>query len=158
MLNRCRHTRGMIVTVLLLLLMVVPVYAQETAEGIRQEDIKVEYASYRPDHLVPGPAKAMTISVLPENKLEISNWIVDGGCITSEQMRVKSVAQGADGIVTINLVLTLDGAPCKAFFQKVTKTTVQLPEAGRYKIRFFVHELYGTQGEVLVDAQEVFVK
>lgn len=158
MLKRWCGKAGVVVLVVLLTV-AMPVYAQETATGEceRKAGLRFEYTSYRADSPVGMRANEMQLAVRAGNRLEISNWIIDGGCITSEQMKVTMGEELPDGTKVLTLSLTLDGSPCKAFFQKMTKTTVQLPGPGKYKVRFSLHELYWPSGERLLSEKEIVV-
>lgn len=89
--------------------------------------------------------------------IKISGSFIDGGCITKEMLTLKSVEKGDNDITIVNLLLTLEGQPCKAFFKKGFQATLKVPEPGTYKVRFWLNERYHNNGDKLKAEKSVEV-
>ena len=119
--------------------------------------VKLESYSSRDANSLSGPINKIELQSLPGNKVEVKGVFIDGGCITAEKMRVKSTEKLENGVTVVNMVLDLEGQPCKAMFMKEFQAVLQMPVAGTYKVRLWLNELYYPEGEKLRDEQVVTI-
>ena len=127
------------------------------AAGDVPGEVKLESYSSRDAVSLTGPINKIELQSLAGNKVEVKGFFSDGGCITAEKMRVKSTEKLENGVTVVNLVLDLEGQPCKAMFMKEFQAVLQMPVAGTYKVRLWLNELYYPEGEKLRDEQVVTV-
>ena len=127
------------------------------AAGDVPGEVKLESYSSRDAVSLTGPINKIELQSLAGNKVEVKGFFSDGGCITAEKMRVKSTEKLENGVTVVNLVLDLEGQPCKAMFMKEFQAVLQMPVAGTYKVRLWLNELYYPEGEKLRDEQVVAV-
>lgn len=90
--------------------------------------------------------------------IKITGSFIDGGCIDKEMLTLKSVEKGDNGSTVVNLLLTLEGQPCKAYFKKGFESTLQVPEPGTYKVRLWLNERYHNNGDKLMAEKNVEVR
>ena len=127
------------------------------AAGDELGKVKLESYSSRDANSLSGPINKIQLQAVAGNKVEVKGFFSDGGCITAEKMRVKSTEKLENGITVVNLLLELDGKPCKAMFMKEFQAVLQMPAAGTYKVRLWLNELYYPEGEKLRDEQVIDV-
>ncbi len=127
------------------------------AAGDVPGEVKLESYSSRDAVSLTGPINKIELQSLAGNKVEVKGFFSDGGCITAEKMRVKSTEKLENGVTVVNLVLDLEGQPCKAMFMKEFQAVLQMPVAGTYKVRLWLNELYYPEGEKLRDEQVVTI-
>jgi hypothetical protein len=113
---------------------------------------QLEYQTYRVDAMKPS-----ALTSLGDGKVQLVVNIIDGGCITKETVTVKSVETAGNGVTVLHLLYTLEGQPCKAFFTRELKASMQLPQPGTYQIKLWINELYKNQGEVLSGTKEITI-
>ena len=127
------------------------------AAGDEPGEVKLESYSSHDANSLTGPINKIQLQALAGNKVEMKGFFSDGGCITAEKMRVKSTEKLEDGVTVVNMVLELEGKPCKAMFMKEFQAVLQMPALGTYKVRFWLNELYYPEGEKLRDEQVVTI-
>ena len=101
---------------------------------------------------------AFRVSSLGNNRLQLKGCLVGGGCITTENLSIKSVQKLDDNSARVTLLLTLDGEPCKALFAKSVDAVLHVPGPGLYQIKMLVNERYYPNGERLWHEREVRVE
>jgi hypothetical protein len=103
-------------------------------------------------------SERMAIVQLGKNRLRIAGCISGGGCITDENLSIKSVEKLDDTSTRVTLLLNLDGQPCKGFFARRIDAVLNVPGPGTYHIRTLVNERFYPQGERLWNEREVRVE
>ena len=127
------------------------------AAGDVPSEVELESYSSHDANSLSGSINKIQLQAIAGNKVEVKGAFIDGGCITAETMRVKSLEKLENGITVVNLVLELEGKPCKAMFMKEFQAVLQMPASGAYKVRLWLNELYYPEGEKLRDEQVVAV-
>lgn len=101
--------------------------------------------------------RKLEVDATGNRTIKISGSFIDGGCIDKEMLTLKSVEKGDNDSTVVNLLLTLEGQPCKGFFKKGFQATLQVPEPGTYKVRLWLNERYHNNGDKLQAEKSVEV-
>jgi hypothetical protein len=148
-------TREIFTAMLVLLLAAALVWPAAAASGAEAAgQYKLTYRTAPGD----GFAKSFAATALAgENKIVVAACYTEGGCISAEELTVKAAGRGEDGATVVDLLLTLDGSPCKGMFARKLQAVLETPAPGPYRVRLWLKQLYYGDGERLLGQQDVAV-
>ena len=133
------------------LLVVAPVFS----DAPWMENVLTGFESHRTAD--DRPFFQMELVPLTGGPVRLSVIVPDGGCIESDTLVVSSLKDGE--IREIDLLYTLEGQPCKALFARELTAALNLPEAGRYRIRLWLYEAYYQQkGKELIGERNISIR
>lgn len=88
--------------------------------------------------------------------VELLYPFISGGCIAVNELIIKSVEPGNNGVPTVNLLWNCDqGRPCKAYIPVQLRVGLQLPGPGKYLIKLWAYETVGSEKINLLGEQEI---